>query len=319
MRRTPAAFAALGLAAAALVGCSPTSSSPTCERAPQSASIDELVSVSGRWGTPPTVSTPTPFSTESLRFADIEVGDGTALVTDEQLFVMGLTILDGATGETLVAQGYDEDLSRVGDLGQWAAAVPGFDTVLRCATEGSRIVAGLTGDDLGPAAAQLGVSGDTDAVAVIDLLKVYLPAADGAAQLTADRGMPTVVLAPNGQPGVVIPDTAPPSELRTQLLKRGEGVPIAADDTVRIAFTGLTWAEREVFQSSWGEPAPALVPAQLVPGLTEALEGQTVGSQVLVVVPPELGYGDQPQGGVPAGSTLVFVLDILGVDGPARG
>ena len=42
--------------------------------------------------------------------------------------------------------------------------------------------------------------------------------------------------------------------------------------------------------------------------------GQTVGSQVMVVIPPEDAYGDAPQQGIPAGSTLVFVIDILGID-----
>jgi len=42
--------------------------------------------------------------------------------------------------------------------------------------------------------------------------------------------------------------------------------------------------------------------------------GQTVGSQVAIVVPPALGYpdGNQPAG-VPDGSTLIYVFDILGV------
>ncbi|HAJ16780.1 MAG TPA: hypothetical protein DCL57_01540, partial [Microbacterium sp.] len=41
---------------------------------------------------------------------------------------------------------------------------------------------------------------------------------------------------------------------------------------------------------------------------------QTVGSQVLVVVPPDQGYGDAGQGPIPGGATLVFVIDILGLD-----
>ena len=55
----------------------------------------------------------------------------------------------------------------------------------------------------------------------------------------------------------------------------------------------------------------------VVPGFAEALEGQTVGSQVLVVIPPELAYGEEGAGSIPANATLVFVIDILGIDTPA--
>ena len=54
--------------------------------------------------------------------------------------------------------------------------------------------------------------------------------------------------------------------------------------------------------------------ASVVPGFAEALKGQTVGSQVLAVIPPDLAYGDAGQGPVPGGATLVFVIDILGTD-----
>jgi peptidylprolyl isomerase len=48
-----------------------------------------------------------------------------------------------------------------------------------------------------------------------------------------------------------------------------------------------------------------------VTGFQQALEGQTVGSQVVVVIPPEFGYGGQ-EGHELAEETLVFVVDILG-------
>lgn len=47
----------------------------------------------------------------------------------------------------------------------------------------------------------------------------------------------------------------------------------------------------------------------VIEGWLEGLKGQKVGSEVLLVVPPSLGYGDQAQGEIPANSTLVFVVD----------
>ena len=49
----------------------------------------------------------------------------------------------------------------------------------------------------------------------------------------------------------------------------------------------------------------------VIEGWLEGLKGQKVGSEVLLVVPPSLGDGDQAQGEIPANSTLVFVVDIL--------
>ncbi len=51
----------------------------------------------------------------------------------------------------------------------------------------------------------------------------------------------------------------------------------------------------------------------VVAGWTQGLSGQTVGSQVLLVIPPALGYGEKSDTNTNelAGETLVFVVDIL--------
>jgi peptidylprolyl isomerase len=51
--------------------------------------------------------------------------------------------------------------------------------------------------------------------------------------------------------------------------------------------------------------------ANLITGWQQGLAGQTVGSQVLLIVPPDLGYGANDNGSIPANSTLIFVVDIL--------
>ena len=48
-----------------------------------------------------------------------------------------------------------------------------------------------------------------------------------------------------------------------------------------------------------------------MPGFVQALAGQKVGSQVLVVIPPALGYGEDAKAHELGGKTLVFVIDIL--------
>lgn len=50
----------------------------------------------------------------------------------------------------------------------------------------------------------------------------------------------------------------------------------------------------------------------MIEGWSQGLAGQTVGSQVLLIVPSDLGYGDSGSGDtIPGGATLVFVVDIL--------
>jgi peptidylprolyl isomerase len=49
----------------------------------------------------------------------------------------------------------------------------------------------------------------------------------------------------------------------------------------------------------------------VVPGWTYGLTGLKVGTRVLLQIPPALGYGAQAQEGIPAESTLYFVVDIV--------
>ena len=68
---------------------------------------------------------------------------------------------------------------------------------------------------------------------------------------------------------------------------------------------------RSRFDSSWERGAPfSFVQGggQVIAGWDENLLDLTVGSQVMLVIPPEEAYGDQ---GELAGETLIFVVDVL--------
>lgn len=275
----------------------------------------DQITVTGPVGEAPDVELYTPFRVSSASFDDLVVGEGTAITTDSQLVVLDVSITSGATGEGLVETNYDGDPAGASSVARWKEVVPGFEEALQCATEGSRIVVALPPGGIEEATTEsLEMSDDESAVAVVDVRKVYLPRADGADQFNIGSGAPIVVRASDGRPGIIVPDAAPPSDLVVQTLKKGDGPVVTGDAPVRVHYTGLTWADRTVFETTWDAEPKSVELDTMLPGFSEALVGQTVGSQVMVVIPPDQGYGDQAQGPIPADSTLVFVVDILGID-----
>lgn len=128
------------------------------------------------------------------------------------------------------------------------------------------------------------------------------------------EGLPTVKVNDEGVPEITIDDTAEkPKELVAQTLIKGDGAVVTESDTVTAHYVGVQWSNGKKFDSSWDRGAPSDFPLTgVIKGWTQGLTGQTVGSRVLLVIPPELGYGENPASGQPGG-TLVFVVDILGV------
>lgn len=316
MPRIPAYLAVLGLAAAGLTGCSLLPGADACPRPDASPpSVMDQITVTGSTDDAPDVELYTPFRVTSPAFEDLVVGDGTPITSDSQLVVMDISITSGETGDGLVETAYDGDLSAVSTVERWKTVVPGMAEALECATEGSRIVIALPPGGIEESTtASLELAEDESAVAVIDLRKVYLPKADGADQFVVGSGLPGVVRGPDGRPGIIVPDAAPPSDLVVQTLKKGDGPVVTGEAPVRVHYTGVTWDDRTVFETTWDAEPQSVDLETMIPGFAEALEGQTVGSQVLIVIPPDQGYGDQAQGAIPPDSTLVFVVDILGID-----
>ncbi len=182
-------------------------------------------------------------------------------------------------------------------------------------TVGSRVAVLLDAENAhGSVGVQsLGIGASDAVIFVFDILDAYLPRANGDAQ-PAKAGLPTVVSAPDGQPGIQLPSTDAPDEFMSAVLIEGGGEPIQIGDNVVLHYTGWTW-DGEQFDSSWERQSPATFPITadgLIEGFVMALDQVTVGSRVIAVIPPELGYGDSEQGSIPAGSTLIFVIDVLG-------
>lgn len=140
--------------------------------------------------------------------------------------------------------------------------------------------------------------------------------ADNAASVSTDMGV-TVAGAAGEKPDLTIPEDDPSAELETEVLSEGDGAEVGADDFVVAHYLGQTWApkdgEENVFDNSYDRGQVSGFSLNgVVPGWKEGLTGQTVGSRVLLSIPPDLGYGGDPTSEL-AEDTLVFVVDIVDV------
>jgi peptidylprolyl isomerase len=106
----------------------------------------------------------------------------------------------------------------------------------------------------------------------------------------------------------------PPTKLVTQDIVVGKGAEATLANTVDVRYTGTLYTDGTLFDSSWSRgDAPTSFPLSgVVPGFAQGIAGMQPGGRRVIVIPPALGYGDQATGPIPAGSTLVFVVDLVG-------
>ena len=128
----------------------------------------------------------------------------------------------------------------------------------------------------------------------------------------------TVTGPQDDSPTIALPDTDPPSELVTEDLRVGEGPEVKEGTRVSVHYIGVSWATQAAFDSSWGR-APFAVEVgagSVIEGWDQGLVGMRVGGRRLLIIPPELGYGERGAGGdIPPNDTLVFVVDAVDVAG----
>ncbi|MGW2617396.1 FKBP-type peptidyl-prolyl cis-trans isomerase [Streptomyces sp. NPDC001500] len=115
-------------------------------------------------------------------------------------------------------------------------------------------------------------------------------------------------------PSIEVPKTKAPTKLVSEYVIEGDGPVLAAADTVLVQYKGVIWDTGKEFDSTYSRKAlTSFSLQQVVKGWAQGLTGKKVGSRVVVVVPPSLGYGDKPPSGsgIEKDSTMVFSVDIL--------
>jgi FKBP-type peptidyl-prolyl cis-trans isomerase len=312
MRRIAVITALPLLAAVALAGCGSSSSSPAAGSA---------VKVTGGFGTAPVVKIPAQKAGSKLNVTTLVHGGGQALgKTDAFVGNFAIYLWSGTSHRLLQSTFETHQPTLFNDT-----LLPGLEKALVGQKMGSRVVAVI------PPAEGFGKSGDPSAgikgtdtlVFVVDMLKDFTATADVPGhQVSAGHGLPAVSTTFGSAPTITIPKGKAPGSLVSKVLVKGTGPAVADKDTVVVQYTGVNWRTGQVFDASFkhgttGQPFGFTIgasPSQVIAGWDKGLVGQTVGSRVLLVVPPADGYGKsgQPQAQIKGTDDLVFVVDILG-------
>jgi peptidylprolyl isomerase len=282
------------------------------------------LSISGAFGEEATVEVED-LDVSEAQTAEVIAGDG-AEITEDSAVRYRFAVAKAADGEEVLSNFTQPDPESMTISEQ----PPEIADALTGTSIGSRIalavpVADVLGEQGAP---QAGLGPDDDVVFVFDLIE------EAAKPLSAPEGeeveppgdVPTVVTEDDSATGPVTDidfsdaSNQPPKDFEVIPLVQGEGEEVKEGDTVTVNYLGTKWGEgNEPFDNSYerGEPTEfPLNPGGLIDGWVEGLEGIPVGSRVMLIVPPDLGYGAEgnPAIEVTGKDTLVFVIDVLGAN-----
>jgi peptidylprolyl isomerase len=282
------------------------------------SSLPPSIAVSGAFGTTPTVTVPNIKPPASLQARQLISGHGTLLAKGD-LAVLDLTAYSwNGTSHKKISQ-LSTNKPQPLTVG---STIPGLDKSLAGSRAGSRLLITIPPKDGFGAKgnSQLGVSGKDTLVFVVDVLGAYqkTSSAHGTHEVVNGKGLPTVgTSSPGTAPPIHIPQTGPPNTLQARTLIQGAGPVVKKGKLLVAQYEGVIWRTGKVFDSSWKRGVPAtfqIGTGQVIKGWDTGLVGKRVGSRVLLVVPPAVGYGTQgsAQAGIEGTDTLVFVVDILG-------
>ena len=275
------------------------------------------VTVTGTPGSRPTVKVPAPFSADRTERRIIAQGRGPLVVRGQRVKVDYVGI-NGADG-----QEFDTSFGRT-DRNQFVlnqpGAIKGWVEGLSGVAVGSRVLIAVPPKDAyGVSGVPSAGIGSTDTlVFVVDVEAAHsvLTRASGSV-VKPKSGLPTVKLAKDGEPSVTLPSGKPPKDLVTQVLIKGTGSEVKKGQSITVQYVGAIWPGGKVFYNSWEKDDSPLTytvgEGRLIAGWDIGLIGKPVGSQVLLVIPPDKGYGaqGQPELKIKGTDTLVFVVDIL--------
>ncbi len=291
----------------------------------------DAVSISGKVGEAPKLDWKGTMTAGKATSKVVTEGDGAALKEGDVVKVE-FTLADGWTHKVTYDSYEDTKLSRVVKVGAKAPdpqSLPdllaiGLDGQVKAGQKiGTRIAVAVGSDvafgnyfgsEAASLLAGLDVGNEDGMLYVADIVGLAgpsgatQPAPAWAPKIVEKDGLPTG-LDFTGVPG-------PSGQLRVAVLTKGTGPVVKSGQQTLVNYLGQLAKGKKPFDESFSKGAFTAVlggaEASVVKGWSQALVGQTVGSRVILEIPPSLGYGNKAQGtDIPANSTLYFVVDLL--------
>ena len=279
------------------------------------------LAVSGAFAEEPKVSVEPAVKVEKPQIQVITKGKGNAVAPNKKA-MFNMYVVKGADGQKLYSSADQGTPTQVAmkEKEFFQVVIDG----LVGKPQGSRVAIAATVEDVWGAggAPQMQLKTTDTVVFVLDVLSVepedVMSAPEGK-EVAAPATAPAVQEADGKVTGFNFSQTPKkaPSKLQVIPLVEGEGPTAKAGRLVTFNYYGAVWGSEKPFDSSFdrGEPVPFGVGVNgLIPAWDKVIPGLKQGSRVLIIAPPTDAYGAQAQPGIPANSTLTFVVDVLGVD-----
>ena len=294
----------LGLAAC---GDEATPAEPTKKRL-------DAVEIAGAVGEEPEVTWSSQMTAGKIESETLIAGEGAKLADGDQVLAH-LWIGNGFT-EAKAFSTHDEDATA--ELVTIDDQLPPFLAAINGATIGSRIAVTSSAEEaFGPAGnAQLGIGNKDSVLVVIDLASGIDEGPTGT-RPPAPAWVPPLEFNKGAVSGFDFEGVPQPTaELQKAVLFQGEGAVVETGNAIVVRYLGQVFGGKKPFDENFSTGTPtsfAIGTGAVIKGWDQTLVGATVGTRMVIAVPPDLGYGEEgnPDAGIKRTDTLYFVIDVL--------
>lgn len=137
----------------------------------------------------------------------------------------------------------------------------------------------------------------------------------GGSDSSGSGGLDKVTVSKASNPKVKVAKGFKATKTTTRVLTKGDGSKVVSGDSIKVNYVAVNGRTGKQFDNSFTSNKPltiTLTPTTILPGFVKGLTNQTVGSRVLVSIPPKDGFGKaQPTLDMKKTDTMVFLFDIV--------